>query len=315
MVDHRVSAAWSVDRRLSWLHSLRNQSESLVWLDQSDSSGTAQFEVVDFVDRYVKRHVLRKPERYHDQNCNVRVHEAYYDRYFESPHGTPRSSSAVDRASTLDAEAHSKVRIGWTFAYCDVGSLSRSSQMWRGIRGQYTGIRAGGLERPCAISALFTAGHESSIGKAREIALEVAQDNGWLTLRSRLDAREYFHALQQSEISVSPFGWGEMCVRDFEIACAGGALAKPSVEHLSTFPSLLVPHESYVPLSWDPRLWPDEIAAARTRSDLHAIAARLGTWPSSLSSGLASAEFVDHFLGCVLGDEWCGHCERGWWGP
>jgi spore maturation protein CgeB len=50
---------------------------------------------------------------------------------------------------------------------------------------------------------------------------------------------------------VSPFGWGELCYRDFEAACLGTLLIKPSVAHLRTEPDVFVENETYVPVRWD----------------------------------------------------------------
>jgi hypothetical protein len=52
-------------------------------------------------------------------------------------------------------------------------------------------------------------------------------------------------------ISVSPFGYGEICYRDFEIILAGALLFKPSMEHLKTYPDIYVKNKTYVPFEWD----------------------------------------------------------------
>ena len=61
----------------------------------------------------------------------------------------------------------------------------------------------------------------------------------------------YNRELGASKIVLSPFGWGELCLRDFEAVRAGSLLLKPSMEHLSTWPDVFRPHETYVPFSWD----------------------------------------------------------------
>ena len=50
---------------------------------------------------------------------------------------------------------------------------------------------------------------------------------------------------------ISPYGWGEVCYRDFEIVISGALLIKPSMDHLSTFPDVYIPHETYIPVSWE----------------------------------------------------------------
>jgi len=52
-------------------------------------------------------------------------------------------------------------------------------------------------------------------------------------------------------MTLSPFGWGEVCFRDFEAVFAGTLLLKPDMSHIDTWPDIYLPGETYVPLSWD----------------------------------------------------------------
>jgi hypothetical protein len=61
----------------------------------------------------------------------------------------------------------------------------------------------------------------------------------------------YDEELRQSKIVVSPFGWGEVCYRDFEAVANDCLLVKPSMEHLRTVPHIYQAGETYVPVRWD----------------------------------------------------------------
>ena len=50
---------------------------------------------------------------------------------------------------------------------------------------------------------------------------------------------------------ISPFGWGEIAYRDFEIFISGAALLKPSMSHMKTWPDIYVEGETFVSYSWD----------------------------------------------------------------
>jgi len=69
---------------------------------------------------------------------------------------------------------------------------------------------------------------------------------------SRIRLRYYFAEMIMSRIGVSPFGWGEVCFRDYEIMAAGALLIKPSMSHLKTSPDIFVEGKTYVATSWDP---------------------------------------------------------------
>jgi hypothetical protein len=57
--------------------------------------------------------------------------------------------------------------------------------------------------------------------------------------------------LSQSKVGVSPFGWGEICYRDFEIFIAGALMIKPGLHYLNTFPDVYKENETYVPITWE----------------------------------------------------------------
>lgn len=67
----------------------------------------------------------------------------------------------------------------------------------------------------------------------------------------RLPRHDYWQELGRSKIAVSPFGWGEICLRDFEAVLHGSLLIKPDMGHLQTVPDIYQPYVTYVPVRWD----------------------------------------------------------------
>jgi hypothetical protein len=63
--------------------------------------------------------------------------------------------------------------------------------------------------------------------------------------------RDYFVELGRSKLCFSPFGYGELCWRDFEAIAMGAVLVKPDMSHLKTLPDVFIPGETYVPIRWD----------------------------------------------------------------
>ena len=64
--------------------------------------------------------------------------------------------------------------------------------------------------------------------------------------------------MRSSKAIVSPFGWGEICYRDFETFIAGAALIKPNLDHLETWPNLYQKNKTYLPISWKIEDWDQE---------------------------------------------------------
>lgn len=80
---------------------------------------------------------------------------------------------------------------------------------------------------------------------------EAASRRGWSVVTDRVPIRRYFADMERSRITFSPFGWGELCFRDFEAVRAGSLLLKPDMSHLETWPDIYLPGETYVPVAWD----------------------------------------------------------------
>lgn len=60
----------------------------------------------------------------------------------------------------------------------------------------------------------------------------------------------YIQEIKTASSILSPFGWGEICTRDFEAFVYGATLLKPSMEHCITFPNVYISNETYIPLDW-----------------------------------------------------------------
>jgi spore maturation protein CgeB len=67
----------------------------------------------------------------------------------------------------------------------------------------------------------------------------------------RVNYKRYLLELLTSKIVLSPFGWGEVCIRDYEAVACGALLMKPDMTHVSTQPDIFKANETYVPLKWD----------------------------------------------------------------
>ena len=72
-----------------------------------------------------------------------------------------------------------------------------------------------------------------------------------LTPAAPINKRAYLRELGQSKICFSPFGYGEVCWRDFEAVFSGALLIKPDMSHIETAPDIFIPNETYVPLRWN----------------------------------------------------------------
>jgi hypothetical protein len=67
----------------------------------------------------------------------------------------------------------------------------------------------------------------------------------------RVTKPAYLREIVRSKIVFSPFGWGEVCLRDYEAIAAGALLVKPDMGHLRTSPDIFENGVTYVATRWD----------------------------------------------------------------
>jgi len=72
--------------------------------------------------------------------------------------------------------------------------------------------------------------------------------------KDRLPYQEYVKTIYQSKVSISPFGMGEICFRDFECMQFGTIIIKPSMKKVNTIPNIYLDNDTYIAVNYD---WSD----------------------------------------------------------
>jgi len=67
----------------------------------------------------------------------------------------------------------------------------------------------------------------------------------------RVSHAEFMDELHRARLCFSPFGYGEICWRDFEAIATGSVLVKPDMSHIAAEPDIYRPGETYIPVAWD----------------------------------------------------------------
>jgi hypothetical protein len=62
---------------------------------------------------------------------------------------------------------------------------------------------------------------------------------------------EFLNLISNSKCTLSPFGMGEICFRDFEIIQHGSVMIKPDMSLVNTYPNIYIPYETYIPCKLD----------------------------------------------------------------
>lgn len=239
----------SQDDIIAFVSRIRGHTKRLVWLDNRDSAGTAQFWILPYVDVYGKRQLYRDRSLYAHPLYGGRLYTDFYHQHYgvsDVPEPTTDQPLASDLAY--------KLQLTWNFALADYRWCGPVERVLYGFtRSMKLPYQSTKRARPVRISARFGANYGSptiAFQRARLLELLAAKPE-WAPPTERISQALYRRELSQSLAVLSPFGWGELCLRDFETWIAGAALIKPAVNMVETWPDLFVAGETYLPLPWD----------------------------------------------------------------
>jgi hypothetical protein len=246
------------------LRMLREKYEKVVLFDDGAGGGTTRFEVLPFVDYYLKRHLYRHRRLYMRLFYGRELYTQYYhDRYgVEDDKDYRRNPENSGRVPIKDEQDLKKLRLAWNIG---VGSYPlRPFRQKVGVAlARVVGVQPvarlalnplsyqPGVPRLGKVHARFSGTKRSTItGFQRKLFLNLIQeDDRFLT--GVVPQRKYNAEIRSAVATLSPFGWGEMCYRDFEAILNGSALLKPDVSHLETWPDVFIPEVTYAPIDWD----------------------------------------------------------------
>ena len=213
----------------------RNPKAALVFLDWYAPTDLRLATTLDpHVDLYVKKHILADRSLYgKPTRGDTNLTDYYGPRY------------AIDMPETvfdLPAGFFDKLVLGPSFVTAPfLMPLFRKASV----------PAAGG--RDVDVNARLTAKGTDWYQRMRlecNAATEAMQ-NLRVAMGTGLSLAAFLHELKRSKICFSPFGYGEVCWRDFEAVAQGAVLLKQDMSHVHTEPNIFRASETYMPVKWD----------------------------------------------------------------
>jgi hypothetical protein len=285
------------DRMVAFLATARAHCERLCFFDLTDGPGSIYSNVLPYVDKYLKPYLFRNRLEYTRQRYANRMFCDYYHKAFGI-----RDSKPFDLFPAVPEEQISKLHLAWNYAYGHFGissvplSLFRPKVLVRFLD-NYPGLRfAAPTGRTRELSARISANYShETVAHQRRLVRQIVE--AWGGSCERISRFAYFTELRKSRLAISPFGWGEICIRDFEVFISGATLVKPDLGHLETYPNLYQPYQTYLPFSWDcedlPKILKEGPSSAEAR-DIGINGQRL--YRQTLFDPAARIEFCDRFV-------------------
>ncbi len=213
----------------------------VAFVDWYDQTSTPHFAVLPYVDAYVKPQVYRDLSWYRDDLVGGFAFTDFLAREAGVLQDDFHFGSVPD-----PAYAH-RIVVGW-----NIGSSRAYRRYLRieGLRSRPWTRRRVDVQGRFGLGPTPEGWYAFHRRSART-ALEGLRGEFDVRMEGMLPRRAYMRELRDSKVAVSPFGWGEVCFRDFDAVCRGCLLIKPSMSHAVTSPDIFVPYETYVPVRWD----------------------------------------------------------------
>ena len=212
----------------------RNPHARIVYLDWFAPTDLRLAETLnDHVDVYVKKHLFRDRSRYADATFGDTNLMDFYGRLYQLPHQVQRYP--------VPRDFFARLHVGPSFATADYmlpkflyGPLPTAA-------------------RPIDLHARISAKGTPWYGSMRRQAIKALDEMPDLNVLSGTGVQRsaYLRELAASKLCFSPFGYGEVCWRDYEAVMCGSLLLKPDMSHVETEPDIFRAAETYVPLRWD----------------------------------------------------------------
>ena len=215
----------------------------LIMLDYYAPTCSPHFGVLPHVDLYIKRQTLKDRSLYQRDFAGGFIYSDFVRNTLGFDLGDWHFGSTPD-----PAHMH-KLVSGWNLGVCFrnrsfLKNTDRINVPWS-LRPIAINRRVGSINRSGKQEW-----YQFSRGKLLE-AVEPLANSHRCTGTDRASAKRYYAELGLSRLTLSPFGWGEVCFRDYEAIALGSLLVKPDMSHLETSPDIYVPGETYVPIPWD----------------------------------------------------------------
>lgn len=211
----------------------------LVFFDPGDSTISPYFDVLPDVDSFWMPFTFRDRWLYARHFAGGNVYADFLHRHGLAATSANEYHDELFGSSPASDQVH-KIRTAWNWAF------------WRRLV-TLSGAAPGGardLDVVCRVWPYcgWCREHRS---RCIELLRTLAHRHVVEATSEKVPRAAYYRELAHARISFSPFGWGEICPKDFESILYGAVLMKPSVAHVATFPDVLAEGETYVPVHWD----------------------------------------------------------------
>jgi hypothetical protein len=257
MINSNVFRPWWSERKediLRFLEHASNAGVKIFWFDTTDSTWSTQFEVLPLVDKFLKNQIFADKKLYLKKFRTGRIFTDYFASFHnveetDYEYSLPKKDSlekiGVSWAPCFESYTETRYSVGRKLINASAPYAWKSKRWKIALK-----LTSPSKRRAIPLSSRFGFSHpRSSVIAHRKAVAKIAEKFGADT--ERIPLPKYFRELRDSRLSLSPFGVGEFCYRDYESIACGATLVKPDMTHMTTWPELYKDEETVVFHKWD----------------------------------------------------------------
>ncbi|PVY36663.1 hypothetical protein [Pontibacter virosus] len=256
----------NTERKRDFINNFRRRFNRVIMLDDGAGSDSLHYEYMDLVDLYYKGKLLINKNLY----LQPRYGSQIFTDYYNTEYGIADEVIKI-RERPSDPSVLNKLRVSWNLG-CGVYPIPGQVliKMLRSAVGHnfskalkplylhYYRKTLKELSRPSDLKnksdyvhARFGyKGLPNTIAYQRQVLLDTCKKNNKV-ISGKISQKAYNEEIKNVASVLSPFGWGEVCFRDFEAVFNGALLIKPNMDILETWPNIYLHDQTYIPIDWD----------------------------------------------------------------
>lgn len=226
------------------LRNMKKKCKKLIYCD-NEASLFINSNIYKHVDYYLKSKLPSDKNYYFKKYYGLRIYTDFYNEKFNITDKNENYSYILNEAQI------SKNILGWNNGICDYSLYSNYKRKVF----SYTNFKfilnfkVKKSKKTKRLSARIGQTYDrETINFQRDYLIKNLKS---FVQTNRVNKKEYFKEISESYSSLSPFGWGEICYRDFEIFLNESMLIKPSMDHIQTWPNYYLDKETYIKFKWD----------------------------------------------------------------
>jgi hypothetical protein len=252
IVDSKFFKGWWKARKQEILDNLAkfNEETNVIFFDTSDSAGYLLGEVLPFVRSYYKHQTLVDKSHYMRPMYGRRL---FTDYYHHNNSITDKPNYEEDVIQVLHSSDLEKIKVSWNTGLANysfmgdyLGKIYRAFPM-KGILRYPNKFTRPSAARSLDVQCRFgTSYNKETVAFQRKAIATILQHR---VQTKKVNRYHFYRELKSSKVVMSPFGLGEITLKDFEVFLSGSLLMKPDMSHMETWPNFYT-KDTYVAFDW-----------------------------------------------------------------